>query len=132
MTDRPAPFADFYAAYLGEHRHPANRALHLLAKVGIVAVVGWAIGAGALTPLLLVPVVAVAPCWLGHLLFEHNRPTAWTRPSASILGSLARLASGASAPAGSRGGRPWYSFTADLVMCAATLRDAWRRLRGVE
>lgn len=131
MSPRRLSFAEFYAAYRGEHRHPANRALHLLAKVGIVGAIGVAVVTTSVLPLLAVPVVAVAPCWLGHVLFERNRPTAWTRPSASILGSVARLAGTRAVSERSRRGRPWYSFAADLVMCRETLRDGWRAARGV-
>ena len=75
-----------------------------------------AVATGSLLALLLIPVVGVAPCWLGHRLFEGNRPTSRTRPEASLLGTL--LMRGTP----SRGGRPYYSFAADLRMCAGMLR----------
>jgi hypothetical protein len=150
MSQSDPTFAAFYAAYLADHRHPVNRALHLLAK--LLAVGGIAAAAVARNPLLLlaVPVLAVAPCWLGHLLFEGNRPVSWTRPSASLLGALGgwllRLGQlgqlgrfrGPAAdwpapgpanqgrPSRPLGGRAYYSFLADLRMCAGMLtgRDA--------
>lgn len=121
-------FDAFYADYLQQHRHPANRALHLLAKAAMLGALATAIGGRTPWPLLLVPVVGVTPCWLGHWLFEGNRPTSRTQPDASLLGTLAaRLTR---RPAASSGGRPWYSFAADLRMCAAML--AGERRRGVE
>jgi hypothetical protein len=109
-------FDAFYAEYLRAHRHPANRALHLAAKVAMLAAVGAAAVTRSALPLLLVPIVGVGPCWLGHRLFEGNQPTSRTRPEASLLGTL--LMRGAP----SRGGRPYYSFAADLRMCAGMLR----------
>jgi hypothetical protein len=113
-------FEAFYAEYLRAHRHPANRALHLAAKVAMLVAVGAAAATRSVVPLLLVPIVGVAPCWLGHYLFEGNRPTSRTRPEASLLGTL--LMRGAR----SRGGRPYYSFLADLRMCGAMLRGGRR------
>ena len=131
MTDRPESFATFYAGYLAEHRHAANRLLHLLAKVAAIAAVGVAAWQGSVLALLVSPVLAVAPCWLGHLLFERNRPTAWSRPSASMLGYVVGRLTGRSAArrGDSRPGRPYYSVLADLTMCRDMLvrRGAARR-----
>jgi hypothetical protein len=124
MTDRAGSFATFYAAYLAEHRHPANRLLHLAAKVAAITLLGVAVSRHSLGALAAAPVFAVAPCWLGHLLFERNRPTAWSRPSASLLGWLAGTLTrrAAARPDASRGGRPYYSLLADLLMCSDLLR----------
>jgi len=119
MTDRPEPFATFYAAYLAEHRHSANRLLHLIAKLAALGAVGVAMWRHSLLPLLIAPPLAVVPCWLGHLLFERNRPSAWSDPSASLLGCVAARLTGRSAAwrGDSRRGRPYYSLLADLAMC---------------
>jgi hypothetical protein len=126
------PFAEFYADYLSHHRHPLNRALHLLAKLLAAASLLGALRAGSILLLLAAPVLAVAPCWLGHLAFEGNSPVSWERPSASLLGTLAGLAGRlrrllepvwtgrrqALPPPPPSAGRPYYSFLADLRMCA--------------
>jgi hypothetical protein len=82
-------FADFYAVYLAHHRHPLNRALHLSAKLLAAGSLLGAAGLRSFLLLLAAPILAVAPCWLGHLWFEGNRPVSWERPSASLLGTLA-------------------------------------------
>jgi hypothetical protein len=146
MSQSDPTFSEFYAGYLAHHRQPVNRALHLAAK--LLAIAGLAAAAYERSVLLLlaVPVLAVAPCWLGHLLFEGDRPVSWTQPSASLLGTLGgilgigignlggigkrrgRLRGGPDPghPSGARpprppGGRPYYSFAADLRMCGAML-----------
>ena len=129
MTRRPS-FGAFYLAYLAEHRHPANRALHLAAKLGIVAMLAAAWVWRAPLLLLAVPPVAVLPCWLGHWAFERNRPTAWTRPSASLLGTLAGWCRRAPGPRRSPEGWPIYSFLADLRMCLETVLGRVCRLRS--
>jgi hypothetical protein len=124
VTSSPLTFDEFYAAYLREHRHPVNRALHFAAKVSMVAAALVAVATTSLVALVLVPIAAVAPCWVGHWLFEHNRPTAFGRPGASLLGALADRLMGR---AGSGSGRPWYSFAADVRMCGEMLGIRRRR-----
>ncbi len=118
MSDHAA-FDEFYAAYLAAHRSRANRALHLTAKLLVAAVLALAIWRWNALWLLAAPVVAVVPCWLGHLLLEGNRPTSWTRPGASLLGSLKLLFEPHSEAGPPRAGRAYYSVLADLRMCAA-------------
>jgi hypothetical protein len=134
-SEREPAFSEFYAEYLAHHRHPANRALHLAAKLLALGAVAAAAAARSPFLLLAAPALAVAPCWLGHLLFERNRPVSWTRPSASLLGTLwgwtgmARLArsarpapaAGAARRSRRAGWRGYYSFLADLRMCGEML-----------
>ena len=125
MSGADPTFAEFYAAYLAHHRRPMNRALHLLAKLLAIASLLAAVRERSVLLLAAAPVLAVVPCWLGHLWFEGNRPVSWERPSASLLGTLAgwlrrpmsRQPAGAR-PAPAAGGRAYYSFLADLRMCA--------------
>ncbi len=132
-SERGPAFSQFYADYLAHHRHPANRALHLLAKLLALGSAAAALLLRSPLVLLAVPALAVAPCWLGHLLFEGNRPVSWTRPSASLLGTLwgwlrhalsGRPAFTSASPmrrSGTAGGRGYYSLLADLRMCGEML-----------
>jgi hypothetical protein len=128
MSQTGPTFAEFYRAYLAHHRHPLNRGLHLLAKLLAVAALLAAVGEKSVVLLFAAPVLAVAPCWLGHLCFERNRPVSWERPTASLLGTLAgwitrrpsrRQADAGPAPAPA--GRPYYSLLADLKMSGEML-----------
>ena len=91
MNQGDPTFSVFYADYLAHHRHPWNRALHLAAKLLALAGLAAAVYERSVLLLLAVPVLAVAPCWIGHLLFEGDRPVSWTQPAASLLGSLGRI-----------------------------------------
>lgn len=119
MSDPPPTFEEFYVAYLAQHRHPANRALHLFAKFAMAALLVVAIVDRNWLALAAVPFAGVLPCWLGHLLVERNRPTSWTRPAASLLGTLRAKLTLHRHAAG--GGRAYWSFASDLRMCAAML-----------
>jgi|GEM_PF-4751949 len=149
MSQSDPTFSDFYADYLAHHRHPLNRALHLAAKLLAIAGLAAAVHERSALLLLAVPVLAVAPCWLGHLLFEGNRPVSWSQPSASLLGAICGICSlrgirgiasrrdrrrrrhrrelpapgrpSFATPPRPAGGRPYYSFAADLRMCGAML-----------
>ncbi|HEY6324530.1 MAG TPA: Mpo1-like protein [Thermoanaerobaculia bacterium] len=124
MSQSDPTFSEFYAGYLAHHRHPWNRALHLAAKLLALAGLAAAVYERSVLLLLAAPVLAVAPCWIGHRLFEGDRPVSWTQPAASLLGSLGRICGiggiGARQPR-PPGVRPYYSFAADLRMCGAML-----------
>lgn len=73
----------FWGFYLGEHANPVNRALHLvgtsIAAVCIVlaiVVTPWFLLAGLLA--------GYAFAWVGHFVFEKNRPATFKRPLASF------------------------------------------------
>ena len=71
-----------YSQYDDEHKHPVNRALHMLAiPLGFSALVvvwfHWVIA------LLLIP-AAFALAWVGHLV-EGNRPATVTNPAAIVM-----------------------------------------------
>ena len=121
MSQIDPTFSEFYADYLAHHRHPWNRALHLAAKLLALAALTAAVYERSVLLLLAAPVLAVAPCWIGHLLFEGDRPVSWTRPAASLLGSLGRICGIGGRPPRPPGVRPYYSFAADLRMCGAML-----------
>lgn len=116
--------------YAAAHRHPLNRGLHLAAKVAALAVLVVAFTSRSVLALALVPIAAVVPCWLGHALVEGNRPTAWSAPAASLLGSLAAAIGARPRGDAARPARPYYSLLADAVMCAGMVHAAARRCAG--
>ena len=119
MITTPPTFAEFHLAYLAQHRHAANRALHLFAKFAMAALLVLAVVDRSWLALAAVPFAGVLPCWLGHRFVEHNRPTSWTQPAASVLGTLrGKLMFHRAA---GNGGRFYWSFAADLRMCASML-----------
>ena len=70
------------------HRDPRNRALHY---AGTTAVLGT-VAAAALTInpgwLLLAPIVGYGPAWVGHYVFEKNRPATFDHPLWSLRGDF--------------------------------------------
>jgi len=92
----PAPaggrgYREFWPDYLALHRDPRNRALHYLGTIGAatalaVAILGrdWRLGA-------LVPLIGYGPAWLGHSVFEHNRPASFAHPAWSLASDVRML-----------------------------------------
>ena len=77
-------FAEFYPFYLSEHRHPVSRVLHYAGTWGSLLCVIAAILTGE--PLWLLAAAASGYCfaWIGHFLFEHNRPATFRFPVYSL------------------------------------------------
>ena len=73
---------DFWSFYVREHLHPLNRACHYAGTTMVIGTVATA--AFTLNPawLLLAPVVGYGPAWVGHFVFEKNRPASWGGPRA--------------------------------------------------
>jgi hypothetical protein len=71
----PRSFEEFWPYYVSQHSDPTCRRFHF---------VGTALGFGcaALAPvfppaLLAAPVVGYGASWIGHFVFERNRPASW-------------------------------------------------------
>ena len=77
-------FQDFWPFYLGEHRHPVSRALHYCGTTaGTLTVLLALLGKHPLLiPLALL--VGYGPAWIGHFVFEKNRPASFKHPLWSL------------------------------------------------
>lgn len=86
MAEQFASFRDFYPYYLEEHSDRRCRRMHFAGSWVVLGVLVWAILAGNPWLLLLMPVAGYGFAWLGHFLFEHNRPATFTYPLYSLMG----------------------------------------------
>ena len=79
-------FAEFYPFYLGEHSTRWCRRLHFLGCTLALACLGMLI-ATAKPQYLLYGLLAGYGCaWLGHFVFEKNKPASFKRPLYSFMG----------------------------------------------
>ncbi len=80
-------FREFYPYYLSEHANRYCRQLHFVGTCLIVLVL-ILIVAGILTPwwLLSVPLIGYGFAWIGHFVFEKNRPATFKYPFYSLAG----------------------------------------------
>lgn len=79
-------FRAFYPFYLEEHRNRISRRLHFVGSCGVLVLLGvalltreplWALGA---------LVCGYGFAWIGHFVFEKNRPATFRHPLFSLMG----------------------------------------------
>lgn len=73
--DAPQTFEEFWPYYVSQHRNPTNRRLHFVGT-------SLSFGCVALSPmvpaaLIAVPLWGYGLAWIGHFMFEKNRPASW-------------------------------------------------------
>ncbi|QSX31060.1 DUF962 domain-containing protein [Shewanella cyperi] len=99
MSKPYTSFAEFYPFYLSQHQHPWCRAAHYIGSCLVILILGYCLVSQNWRLLWTLPVVGYGFAWIGHALFEKNKPATFDYP--------------------------WYSFVADWVM----LFDFLGRLR---
>lgn len=87
MTTTYSSFREFYPHYLAEHRDRTCRRLHFVGSALVLAVLAGVIG-GWLSAwwLLSLPVIGYGFAWVGHFVFEKNRPATFRHPLYSLIG----------------------------------------------
>lgn len=83
---RFASFREFYPFYLSEHRHPLSRRLHFAGSVAVLLAVLLALCTGQPRWLWAAPLCGYGCAWIGHFLFEKNRPATFRHPLYSLAG----------------------------------------------
>jgi len=86
MSDRFKTFEEFWPFYLGEHRHPVCRMLHVVGSSLGVATLGWGIATLTWWSFPLALVIGYGNAWVGHFFFEHNKPATFEAPLWSFRG----------------------------------------------
>lgn len=91
MPQRYTSFREFYPFYLGEHRNPVSRRLHVIGTLTMLLIVAVAIATREWRLLLLAAVVGYGCAWFGHFVFEKNRPATFRHPLYSLRGDFTML-----------------------------------------
>jgi hypothetical protein len=81
-------FKDFYPFYLGEHSNRICRALHFVGTFLLLFLLAYAITTKQYTLLFALPVVGYGFAWIGHFVFEKNRPATFKYPFYSLMGDF--------------------------------------------
>ncbi|MBV8063163.1 MAG: DUF962 domain-containing protein [Nevskia sp.] len=84
-------FQDFYPFYLGEHANRTCRRLHVVGTslAAVLILAGLATQHWWLLPLAVV--LGYGFSWVGHFVFEKNRPATFQHPWWSYRGDLRML-----------------------------------------
>jgi hypothetical protein len=81
-------FKDFYPFYLGEHSNRICRALHFVGTFLLLILLAYVITTKQYTLLFALPVVGYGFAWVGHFVFEKNRPATFKYPFYSLMGDF--------------------------------------------
>lgn len=81
-------FEQFYPYYLEEHSDRMCRRLHFVGTSLVVATVLWSVIGGNPWLLLAVPLFGYGFAWVGHFVFERNRPATFQHPFYSLAGDF--------------------------------------------
>lgn len=90
-TERFTSFAEFYPFYLAEHSNPVCRRLHYVGSLLVLTLLGYTLATQQWLWLLALPVVGYGFAWIGHFIFEKNRPATFQHPLYSFLGDWVML-----------------------------------------
>ena len=92
MSDKQfSSFSEFYPFYLKEHGDARCRALHYIGSSLVLALLGYVLATGSWMLLWLLPVVGYGFAWVGHFVFEKNRPATFQYPLYSFIGDWVML-----------------------------------------
>lgn len=84
-------FKDFYPFYLSQHSDPVCRRLHVLGSLTVLAALAAVLLSQQWLWLLVVPFIGYGFAWVGHFVFEKNKPATFTHPVYSFMGDWVML-----------------------------------------
>lgn len=84
-------FNEFYPFYLSQHANLTCRRLHVVGSVGVLGVLAYVLWSGQWAVLLGLPLLGYGFAWVGHGVFEKNRPATFTYPLYSFMGDWVML-----------------------------------------
>jgi len=79
-------FAEFYPIYLGEHTDRTCRRLHFVGSSLTLVCLAMLLASGRPQYLLYALLCGYGFAWIGHFVFEKNKPASFSRPLYSFMG----------------------------------------------
>lgn len=76
---------EFYPFYLQEHSNKTNRILHFIGTTLVIMIALRAIISLNFGLLIFAPLIGYGFAWVGHFVFEKNRPATFKYPKYSFL-----------------------------------------------
>jgi hypothetical protein len=88
MSNRYNSFEEFYPFYLSQHSNRTCRRLHFVGTTLVILVFVYALLEARFSLLWLMPVFGYGCAWIGHYVFEKNRPATFKYPLYSLVGDF--------------------------------------------
>ncbi|HKJ46800.1 MAG TPA: DUF962 domain-containing protein [Balneolales bacterium] len=86
MANNYQSFKEFYPVYLNEHSNRNCRRLHFIGSSLVIIVLIYTIATGHWWYLISLPVIGYGFAWIGHFIFEKNKPATFKNPLYSLMG----------------------------------------------
>jgi len=86
MKKEYTTFKQFYPFYLSQHQNKICRRLHIIAVLLILLLLIYTLVSHQWELFGYMPIIGYGFAWIGHWLFEKNRPATFTYPLYSLLG----------------------------------------------
>jgi hypothetical protein len=90
-SERFSSFAEFYPYYLQEHSNDICRRLHYVGSLLVLSIFVYALSQQQWHLLWLMPLAGYGFAWVGHFVFEKNKPATFKYPLYSLLGDWVML-----------------------------------------
>ena len=84
--DRIKTFREFYIFYLSEHSNKTCRLLHFIGTTLVFLFAFLAVYLNKPVLWIFVPIAGYGFAWVGHFIFEKNRPATFIYPLYSLIG----------------------------------------------
>lgn len=84
-------FEEFYPFYLSQHQNPTCRKLHVIGTALGLLLTSYCLAFGQYATIALAPVIGYGFSWVGHFVFEKNRPATFQYPRYSFMGDFRML-----------------------------------------
>jgi len=81
-------FHAFYPYYLDEHSNINCRRLHFAGTALVISTAVYAVTTATWWALALLPIFGYGFAWIGHFVFEKNRPATFKHPLYSLAGDF--------------------------------------------
>ncbi len=81
-------FKEFYPFYLGEHSNKTCKLLHFAGTTIVFSILITAFATGNHALIWFCPLAGYFFAWLGHFVFEKNRPATFKYPFYSLMGDF--------------------------------------------
>ncbi len=88
MENRFSSFAEFYPFYLSQHGNRICRRLHFVGTSLVILIFFYALIEARFALLWLIPIVGYGFAWIGHFVFEKNKPATFKYPFYSLAGDF--------------------------------------------
>ena len=87
MGERLGSYEAFWPFYVAQHSNRTNRRLHFIGTSLVLAALAASVFISLLW-LVAAPVAGYGFAWVGHFVFERNRPATFTHPLWSLRGDF--------------------------------------------